>query len=401
VIQAYRPLFAAPRARVLTGSALLGRLATGAYPIPLVLLIQESTRSFALAGAAQALNLTVSGIFVPIWGRAIDRLGSKVVIPRLSLVRGVLFAAMWPVAHAGAGWAMLVLATASGIVVPVFPTAMRLQWQQMLGHGDPRLEQAYALEASVQAGVFVIGPLLAGAGIATIGAGPSLVACAALIVAGGFLYGFFAFDDRTEKPEKERGRRLSVLRSPGVLVLTLNALLAAGAVGVIRIAVIAFSKKQGSPGAAGVLFAIFALAALVGAAFYGARAWQTPARQRLAVLMAAEAVFTAPLAFARSIGTMAALMIPAGAPLSAESSATYLALDPVAPAGATAEAYSWVSAGNTAGAGIGYAVAGALVTPLGTAAVFGVAASLLLVATAVVVLGQSALKSEEKRDPGG
>lgn len=46
---AYRPLFEARRARVLAASSLLGRLSTGAYPIPL---IQGTTGSYALAGAA-------------------------------------------------------------------------------------------------------------------------------------------------------------------------------------------------------------------------------------------------------------------------------------------------------------------------------------------------------------
>lgn len=85
---------------------------------------------------------------------------------------------MWPVASTGSGAAIVALAVLAGLAAPALPTAMRRQWQQLLGREDPRLQPAYAFELNAQVAVFVIGPLLAAAGLATMGAGATLAATA-------------------------------------------------------------------------------------------------------------------------------------------------------------------------------------------------------------------------------
>ena len=159
----------------MVGFSLLAWLSTGAYAIALVLLVQGATHSYALAGAAEAANLIAGALSGPARGRALDRFGSRVVIPRVALVRALTLGAMWPVASTGSGAAIVALA---GLAAPALPTAMRRQWQQLLGREDPRLQQAYAFEVNAQVAVFVIGPLLAAAGLATMGAGATLAATA-------------------------------------------------------------------------------------------------------------------------------------------------------------------------------------------------------------------------------
>ncbi len=48
----------------MVGFSLLARLSTGAYAVPLVLLIQGATGSYALAGGAEAANLIAGGCLV-------------------------------------------------------------------------------------------------------------------------------------------------------------------------------------------------------------------------------------------------------------------------------------------------------------------------------------------------
>jgi len=173
---AYRQLFVdLPHVRSMVGFSLLAWLSTGAYAIALVLLVQGATHSYALAGAAEAANLIAGALSGPARGRALDRFGSRVVIPRVALVRALTLGAMWPVASTGSGAAIVALA---GLAAPALPTAMRRQWQQLLGREDPRLQPAYAFELNAQVAVFVIGPLLAAAGLATMGAGATLAATA-------------------------------------------------------------------------------------------------------------------------------------------------------------------------------------------------------------------------------
>lgn len=390
MISAYGQLFGVPRARALVASSLLARLSTGAYAIPLVLLIHGTTHSYTLAGAAEAANLGAGAISGPTRGRALDRFGSRIVIPRVALLRAALFAALWPVAHTRMSWAIVLLAVIAGFAAPALPTAMRLQWQHLLGREDPRLEQAYAFEASAQVAMFVVGPLLSAAGLATIGAGATLAASGVFLIAGALTFGVLALDDRAPRTTKQR-RRAGLLALPGLQTLVLAALIADSALGMIDITVIAFAKRHGAPSAAGLLLAIFALTSVLTSAAIGARSWRMPARKRLTALMGAAALLTPLLALGHSIGAIAGLLVLAGAPFAAQWSTTYLALDRVAPRDAAAEALSWISAANAAGVGIGYLLAGAIVQDSGTTPAFITAACLLATAATIVLIRQATL----------
>ena len=394
MISAYGQLLGLRRARALVASSLLGRLATGAYVIPLVLLIQETTHSFALAGASEGANLAAGAISAPARGRALDRYGSRVVIPRVALIRAGLLAAMWPVAHTRMVWAIVLLAVMAGAASPQLATAMRLQWQHLLGREAPRLEQAYAFEASAQVAMFVIGPLLAAAGLATIGPGATLAATGVFLIAGALVFGARALDDRAPGAGKQR-RSVRVLALPGIQTLVLTALIADCALGMVDITVTAFAKRHGAPSAAGLLLALFALTSVLISAVLGARTWRMPARKRLAVLMGAAALLTPLLALGHSIAAIAGLLVLAGAPSAAQWSTTFLALDRVAPRDAAAEALSWLSAANAAGVGIGYLLAGAIVQGSGTAPAFITAACLQAIAATIVLICQRTLAEGE------
>jgi MFS family permease len=390
VISAYRELFGVRRARALVASSLLGRLSTGAYLIPLVLLIQGTTHSFALAGTAEAANLATGAISAPARGRALDRHGSRVVLPRVAVARAALFAAMWPVAHTRMAWAIVLLAVIAGAASPQLATAMRLQWQHLLGREDPRLQQAYAFEASAQVAMFVIGPLLSAAGLATIGAGATLAATGLFLIAGALVFGVLAVDDRASGSGGRR-RSARVLAVPGIRTLVLTALIADSALGMIDITVTAFAKRHGQPSAAGLLLAIFALTSVLTSAVLGARTWRMPARKRLVVLTGTAALLTPLLALGHSIAAIAGLLVLAGAPFAAQWSTTFIALDQVAPRDAAAEALSWLSAANAAGVGIGDLLAGAIVQSSGPLPAFITAACLQAIAATIVLARQRTL----------
>jgi MFS family permease len=301
---AYRPLFSTARARRLVTTSLIGRLSTGAYPIPLILLIQGTTHSYALAGAAESVNLAAAALTGPARGRALDRWGSRRAIPPLAVARAAAIGAMWPVASSRSTWAVLALAAAAGMAAPALPTAMRLQWRRLLGREDPRLPQAYAFESLAQVSLFVAGPLVAAAGIAAFGAGATLAATGALLLAGALPFAALAVEDRAEPPSHARAR-VSPVRIAGVRTLVIATVIADAALGVVDVAVIAFAKQHRNPSAAGLLLAIFCLASVIGGAASGARQWATPPRRRLVVIMALAALLYLPLATATSIAQLA------------------------------------------------------------------------------------------------
>lgn len=387
---AYRPLFSTARARRLVTTSLIGRLSTGVYPIPLVLLIQGTTHSFALAGVAESVNLATAALTGPARGRALDKWGSRHAIPPIALARAGAVGAMWPVASSRSTWAVVLVAAAAGLAAPALPTAMRLQWRQLLGREDPRLARAYAFESLAQVSLFVAGPLVAAGGIAALGAGATLAATGGLLLVGALPFAALAVEDRAQRPAHRRAR-VSPVRIAGVRTLVITTVIADAALGVVDIAVIAFAKHHGNPSAAGLLLAIFCLASVIGGAAYGARHWSIPPRLRLAAIMALAALLYLPLATASSIAQLAGLLALAGAPFAAQWTTGYLALDDVADAQTAGEAMSWISAANATGVGVGYAVAGAIIQHADATDAFLAAAVLLVIATLTVLARQGTL----------
>ena len=116
------------------------------------------------------------------------------------------------------------LAALAGITVPPLAAAMRLEWQRMLGIGTPQLATAYAFETTAQIGVFLVGPLVAAAGLALIGPEAPLLAAAVLVA--GFGLRFARIAEAEPHPAHLRVRGLGAIRLGGVRALVLATVLA-------------------------------------------------------------------------------------------------------------------------------------------------------------------------------
>lgn len=387
MLAAYRPLFTTVEARRLVLASAVGRLPFGMLDLPLILVVQQASGSYAVAGVAVGAHAVGVALSAPPRGRLLDRYGSRRAMPPLVLAQAATLAGMPLAAALDAVWALLVLALLEGVTAPALVAGMRLEWQRMLGRGDARLQQAYAFESTLQVGIFLVGPLLSGGVIVVAGARAALAVCAVLALVGGLLFAARARASPVGEAPASAG--LSPIRLPGVLTLVVATALADVGLGVVDVAVTAFAQQQGEGGAAGLLLALYAAGALAGGAAYGGRTRATAPEQRLALLMALGAVLLLPLTLAGSLLTMGVLVVIAGAPSTPQFATTSLALDRVAPVGADAEAYNWLSTANATGFALGGVLAGALVEISGTPAAFlAGAASLTLAAAFVAVRGR-------------
>lgn len=312
------------------------------------------------------------------------------MIPRVAVVRAAALGVMWPVAHTGSAPAILALAVLAGFAAPALPTAMRRQWQQLLGRGDPRLQQAYAFEVNAQVSVFVFGPLLAAAGLTAIGAGATLAATGVLLMIGAFAFAALAVSDQQDQRSRD-APSAHLLRQHGVATLVLLTAVADTALGVTDIAVTAFAKGHHDPSAAGLLLGLAALSAVITGVVFGARSWRQPSRLLLTWFLAASAIMTAPLALAGSIPVLAGLLVLASVPLAVQPIIVYRLLDALAPRDRAAEALAWISTANSAGVGVGYVAAGAIIQASGTTVAFVMSAALLAAAAIVSLARQQAL----------
>lgn len=96
-------------------------------------------------------------IAAPLRGRLIDRRGSRRALPAMVTLSAAALVCIAVVASSAPSWVLAALAAASGAATPPLVASMRLEWQRLLGAGDARLAQAYALESALQTAVFVVG----------------------------------------------------------------------------------------------------------------------------------------------------------------------------------------------------------------------------------------------------
>ena len=381
MLGAYRPLFGRPGAPRIIAASVTARLAIGAFTLPLILAVQEATGSFATAGlVAGAFSLGVA-LAAPLRGRLIDRHGARDVLPGMAVVSGLGLAAIAIAAEAAPSWVLVAVAGVAGAATPPLVASMRLEWQRLLGRGDPRLTQAYAFESAVQTAVFVVGPLLAGLAIALAGAREALGASAALLLVGTLAFALVA--RTTPDPDAVRGG--SPIRLPAVLTLVLATTLADAALGAVDVIVPAFAQARGKPELAGVLLAVFAASAVAGALAYGRRSWEAPATRQLAIVTLCGAAAVALLALPDTIVVLGLALAVAGAPSAAQWAAASLALDEASGGSAGAEAFTWLSAANGIGIAAGSALGGVLVEHAGTGTAFLVAAVFPALAAALLV----------------
>jgi MFS family permease len=353
-------LLRVPGARGPLIASALGSLPIGMYILAILLLAREATGSFAEAGRVAGAFGLANALGAVAQGRLMDRLGQPPVLRAAAAGHAVAVAALVIAAERRAPSAVLVLcAVAGGACLPQVPAAMRSLWS-VLVEDEERRQAAYALVAIVfEVSVVAAPPLVAV--IITL-ASPAAATAAAGVLAAGAAIGFGATGaSRRWRGEAHAVGWLGPLAAPGVRTV-FAALGALGtAIGIVQVAVPAFTAEGGSAETGGLLLAALSAGSLAGGLVYGARSWPGRPAIRLALMLAGLAAGCALLATATSNLGLAAALLAVGALLAPSAIAGSALLDDVAPAGTVTEAFTVMIMGIVAGNAVGNALGGAVV----------------------------------------
>ena len=357
----YLRILRTPGVARVVAATVIGRLPIGISSLAILLFVRETTGSFASAGLCAGALALGSAAGAPLQGRLVDRRGQSGLLP-LAAAHAAGLVAIWVLGAAEAPTAPLALVSLlSGAALPPLTSVLRSRWPYLL---DAELVPgAYAFDSVLVEFIFVTGPLVTTAVVATVGPEYALAVSAACVLSGTVTM----LAELRDKPGPERSGAteralgLGALAAPGLRTLVVASLPVGFALGTLEVVLPAFSEDEGSKVLAGVLLAIWSAASGAGGLLYGTRVFQLPLSEvhlRLALVLplACGVLFaaTSPL-------TMGLLVIVAGAPIAPLIASRNQLVERVAPKGTTTEAFTWPLTALVAGVSLGAASAGALV----------------------------------------
>ncbi|HSO65984.1 MAG TPA: MFS transporter, partial [Ornithinibacter sp.] len=218
MLDSYRRVLSRPGALAFSSAALVARLPMSMVGLGIVLLVEERTGSYGLAGTVSAAFVLAEAAFAVLHGRLVDTFGQSRVLPLAISIFGAGMALMmlaveqeWPLAFT------YLFAALAGASLPQVGASVRTRWAHLLDR-PAEVQTAFALEAVLDEVVFVVGPVL----VTILATSWHPVAGLTTAAVSGLIGTFaFAAQRRTEPPAGRRDESGAREPMPWRLVLTL------------------------------------------------------------------------------------------------------------------------------------------------------------------------------------
>ncbi len=363
-VRSYRELFSGADARRVVSWGLLARMPMGMSSLALVLLVRGEGESYATAGIVSGIYAVASGAGAVIGGRLVDRRRPAPVLIAYGLAYAVALGAVLALARTGAPIAALVAgALVAGLAAPPIGPTIRMMWPAMLPRPELRTT-AFALEATIQEVIFVVGPLIVALLAASISssAGVAAAALACLVGTIGFILTPAVRARRPDPAHDRSGHRVFEALVPwGVRRVLLLGAAYGIAFGAAEVSMPAFAEGHGGRSLGGIALAAFSGGSLIGGILAGAASASGGLNRRLQVTSLAFAVVLVPPLLAGSLVQMSVIMLVAGLPIAPSVAIAYNLIERAAVPGTQAEVFGWLSTAVTGGIAIGTAGGGSLI----------------------------------------
>jgi len=347
-------------------------------PLALLLLVEQHTGSYAIAGLAAATYGLSIAASAPFYGRFADRRGASLLLLVTAAIFPFLLAGLVATVVLEAPlWAVLLACVVAGAGMPLVSSTVRAVWQRVT-EGSAVRQAAYALDAISVELVFVAGPAVVAILVVLTSPIAGIAFAAALSTTGALVL--------ARSPEirgfipagRVRGRRGPV-RAPGMPRLLLSGSALMFGLGCLEVGVPAFADRLGSPGMSGVLIAVWALGSAIGGLWFGARHPGLALNRQYRWALFAVALGMLPLVLADNLLVLGVMLFLGGTTLAPTLTVQNSLVSVLVPAGAATEAFTWTATVAYGASAVGAGVAGAVVE-----STFGVSGALALGALSAV-----------------
>ncbi|WP_271986232.1 MFS transporter [Pseudoclavibacter terrae] len=334
-------------------SQLIARFPFGMMPIAILLLAEQRFGSFAVGGLAVGALCIGQAVAGPLNSAVMLRLGFKRVISVLAILSVIAMLAM--VAMPTNAPALIALCGLVGFATPPIQPAVRLVYRTIVD--DAELGPLFSLHASVQESIWIIGPALTVALVATLGPTASIVAAAAMLATGcaWFVLSRYARlpGDHHDEHTRPRG---SVVLQPTIWSSAAVGFFMIGTGAAVEVGIVArFTSEQW---VSGLVLAVCAAGSLVGGLAFG---HFRPGSRSLVLFGSLFAGGIGLAVVAENPVLLAAALFVSGLGVAPTLSAIFLVVARTLPPAQAAEGYGWVGTGQLTGAALGAAFAGSVV----------------------------------------
>ena len=392
----YRYALTRPGVPAFTSTGALARLPVAMVALALVLLVSETTGSYAFAGALSAAFAVTAALASILTSRWADRFGQTIVLRTLAVLHSLLVVlTTFTIVRSAPALLQVAVVVAAGATSPAIGSFVRARWshESQVTQQPALLRVGFAWESILDELIFTMGPLITTALAFGVGFPVPLVVAAAAVLVGAI--GLSLCTGSTPLPAPRTGTPTSILavvRTRGLWVLIAAALGLGTLFGALDVGAVAFTGARGSGSTAGVLLACFAAASMVGGIVYGARAWPGRLHRHTQVAASLLALVCAGFWFTDTNTGAIVVASAAGALVAPTLIGVFSLTQRLVSAANLTEGLTWTNSGLAAGFAFGSALAGIAVDAFGPRAGLALCFGGALMSAVILLTGDRSIR---------